>query len=313
MTKHRWFTKQASPFGSRCVKVVLGCFIAGQALTGFSLFGGAGNYASAAGEPPVKSTWLWNPYIIDKEADSTLQQLADKQVNRVYIFIDLSYPANYYSQFIRKAHAMGIQVEALGGAPNWVLPEYNKKLYVFIDWVKRYNNAVQPEERFSGIHLDVEPYVLPEWGQDSDTTIGLWMDTVSGFQEEVKSDSSLQVGMDMPVWLEYFQVGDGQGGRTTLSDWFIRRMDEVTLMAYRDQTDDITDSVKTELDEADRAGASAIVAVDTVDSGEEGSFYGEGEAWMEQVLGELPAVLGSHPSFKGTGVHEWESWLKLKP
>jgi hypothetical protein len=268
--------------------------------------------AAAAEGQLVNSTWMWNPYVIDKEADSTLQQLADKQINRVYLFVDLSYPAKYYSSFIRKAKAKGIEVQALSGAPNWVLPEHNKKMYEFIDWVKRYNNAVLPEERFSGIHLDVEPYVLPEWWQDSDTTMGLWMDTVSGFAEEVKSDSNLTVGMDMPVWLEHSQVNDGQGGRTTLSDWFIRRMDEVTLMAYLNNAKEIAESVATEMAEADRAGVPVLVAVDTVDSGEEGSFYSKGDAAMEQELGALPAVLGSHASFKGFSIHEWDSWLKMK-
>ncbi|WP_282937770.1 hypothetical protein [Paenibacillus sp. RC67] len=291
--------------------MLLNCFLAGQAFTGFSLLGGTSAQAAEAEGQQVLSTWMWNPYVIGQEADSTLQQLAYKGINRVYLFVDSSYPAPYYSSFIRKANAQHIEVQALGGAPNWVLPEHNKKLYEFIDWVKRYNASVLPEEQFAGIHLDVEPYVLPEWRKDSDTVIGLWKDTVSGFVEEVKSDSTLTVGMDMPVWLDSFQVGDGQGGRTTLSDWLIRRMDEVTLMAYFNKAQDITASIQTELASADQAGVPLLVAVDTVDSGEPGSFYGKSEALMLQELEALQEKLIIHPSFKGISVHEWDSWLKM--
>lgn len=293
--------------------MLLSCVLAGwAAFTGFSLLGGASAQASQGDGQQVLSTWMWNPYVIGQEADSTLQQLAGKGINRVYLFVDSSYPAAYYSTFIRKANAQHIEVQALGGAPNWVLPEHNKKLYEFIGWVKDYNGNVSPEERFAGIHLDVEPYVLPEWRKDSDTVIGLWKDTVSGFVEEVKSDSTLTVGMDMPVWLDSFQVGDGQGGRTTLSDWLIRRMDEVTLMAYLNKAQDIASSVQTELAEANQAGVPVVVAVDTVDSGESGTFYGQSEAFLLQELAAVRQKLGAHPSFSGISIHEWDSWLKMK-
>lgn len=311
MNLHRTVPFNSSMTRRRLCRLLLSCILAGQAFTGFFLLGGPSVQASGAEGQRVVSTWMWNPYAIGQETDSTLQQLAYKGVNRVYLFVDPSYPAFYYSSFIRKANAQHIEVQALGGAPNWVLPEHNKKLYEFIDWVKGYNGSVLPEERFAGIHLDVEPYVLPEWRQDPDTVIGLWKDTVSGFVEEVKSDSSLKVGMDMPVWLDSFEMGDGQGGRTTLSGWLIRRMDEVTLMAYLDNARDIAASVQTELIEADQAGVPVLVAVDTVDSGEPGSFYGKGEARMMQELAALPEKLAGHPSFQGVSVHEWDSWLKM--
>jgi len=239
--------------------------------------------------------------------------LQERQVNRVYLFIDPYYPANYYSSFIRAAKARSIEVIAMSGAPNWVLPEHNKKLYDFIYWVKQYNGRVAPEERFAGIHLDVEPYVLPQWSQDSDTVIGLWMDTVSGFVEEVKSDTNLTVGIDMPVWLEYTHVRDGYGGRTTLSDWFIRRVDQVTLMAYLDNAKGIIESVRQELTEADRAGTPVLVAVETVDNGEFGtSFYDKGQQTMMSELNTMIQTLSGYSSFKGYSVHEWDSWMKMK-
>lgn len=282
------------------------------ALQAFSFAGIAGNTAAAA-EPNVVSTWMWNPYLIQNK-DATLTQLKEHEVNRVYLFIDPDFPATYYKSFIKEAKTRGIDVFALSGAPNWVLPEHNKKMYQFIYWVKQYNSSASPEEQFSGIHLDVEPYVLPQWSENSDTVIGLWMDTVSGFVEEVKADTDLTVGMDMPVWLNYTDVRDGYGGRTTLSNWFIGKVDQVTLMAYVDNAKGITESVQQEMAEADRAGVPVLVAVETVNNNEHGtSFYDKGSAVMKTELNSVIETLRVHPSFRGYSVHEWDRWIELKP
>ncbi|PZE20511.1 alpha-amylase family protein [Paenibacillus xerothermodurans] len=305
-------TTQRSLWSKRVGKVVLSCFMAGQAFLGFPLFGGIENKAQAAEQPAVVSTWMWNPYVIGDDREGTLQQLSDKNVNRVYLFVDPTYPTAYYSNFIREAGARGIEVRALSGAPNWVLPEHNKKMYEFVHWVKQYNQQVQPEEKFDGIHLDVEPYVLPEWKQDSDAVIGLWRDTVSGFAEEVKSDSDLAVGMDMPVWLDKFNVSDGAGGSTTLADWMIRRVDQVTLMAYFDNAQQMAESVKDELNHANSAGVPLIMAVETVNNGDpRSSFYSHGNAAMLNQLNALTTAMGNNSSFQGHAVHEWDSWIKL--
>ncbi|NHN33742.1 hypothetical protein [Paenibacillus agricola] len=298
-------------WSGRLGKTVLGCLLVSQVMTGFTLFGGSESKVEAA-EPLVVSTWMWNPFVIEKDQDITLQHLMDQRINRVYLNIDLDYLAIDYSSFIRKAKAKGIEVQALGGAPNWVLPEHNKKMYEFIDWVKQYNNSVQPEERFTGIHLDVEPYVLTQWRQDSDAVIGLWMDTVSGFAEEVKADSDLTVGIDMPTWLDSIRVRDGYGGMTTLPEWLISRLDQVTLMAYFDNADNISQSVQDEINAADRVGVPVLVAVDTVNSGEVGgSFFNKGQVLMRNELAAVVGSLGDHPSFEGYSVHDWDSWMKL--
>lgn len=306
MKKNSWWMKGIGRTGG----ALLSCLIASQMLTAGGLLPGETAKAEAAA-PAKVSTWMWNPYVIGNEREATLQQLTDHKVNQVFLFIDPEYPAEYYSRFIREAGLRGIEVQALDGAPNWVLPEHNKKMYAFIYWVKQYNAKVQPEERFTGIHLDVEPYVLAQWRQDSDKVMGLWMDTVSGFAQEVKAETGLTVAMDMPVWAHLFQVRDGAGGRTTLSNWMIRWLDQVTLMSYSDNAKDIEDSVKIEMAEADRTGVKAQVAVDTVDSGEDGTFYGKGTTAMNRELNAAVASLSSHSSFRGYSVHAWDNWRKL--
>lgn len=305
--------KQRFNWSGRLGKAALGCFLAGQVLFGWPLPGGSLNQAHAASDASVVGTWMWDPYVIGKDKDGTLQKLMNRGVNRVYLFIDPTYAAESYRNFIKDARSKGIEVRAMSGAPNWVLPEYNKKMYEFIDWVVQYNKNSQPDERFAGIHLDVEPYVTAQWRQDSDAVIGLWVDTVSGFAEQVKADSGseLSVGIDMPVWLEFFNVPDGHGGRTTLSNRLMRLVDQVTLMAYSDNAKDITDSVKVEMGEADRAGVPVLVAVDTVNTGEPGTFYDKGNTAMMSELNTAAETLRTHPSYKGYNIHQWETWEQI--
>ncbi|UUZ90130.1 hypothetical protein LJK87_29615 [Paenibacillus sp. P25] len=146
----------------------------------------------------------------------------------------------------------------------------------------------------------MEPFTLPAWQQDTDTMLGLWRDTVSGFVEEIKKDSpGLIAGADLPVWLERFNVPDGRGGRTTLSDWMIRKLDQTTLMAYRDNAGDILGSIAAEMDEAGKEGRSVIVSVETKPSGEGPiTFYGKGQALMMQELGKVADALRARAPFR---------------
>ncbi|UUZ79730.1 hypothetical protein LJK88_32255 [Paenibacillus sp. P26] len=92
-----------------------------------ALPGGSLNQAHAASDASVVGTWMWDPYVIGKDKDGTLQKLMNRGVNRVYLFIDPTYAAESYRNFIKDARSKGIEVRAMSGAPNWVLPEYNKR------------------------------------------------------------------------------------------------------------------------------------------------------------------------------------------
>jgi hypothetical protein len=294
------------------VKAVVVTLVVVQSLIFLPTHAGITNKAYAENKRIV-ATWLWNTYSIWKEKDITLDFLGRNGVNLLYLQIDEEIPAVVYSAFIREAASRGIEVHALGGDPNWVLPDQHVKLYHFIDWVNTYNNGVLPVERFNGIHLDVEPYVLPQWRIDPDKTMGLWMDLMSGFVQQVKADTHLTAGADLPVWLDKASIHDGNGGRITLSDWMIRKLDQVALMAYIDNAKDIIKSVSNEMDEAEKAGTPVIIGVDTFKNYDEhGSFYAKGSTQMQNELNTVVQALSSKSAFSGYAVHEYQSWSTLK-
>jgi hypothetical protein len=271
-------------------------------------------YAAAIDHPLYKSTYLWDTNALLGNRENTFQFLQQNGINLVFLQVDTDVPQVEYSGFIQEATERGIEVHALGGAPNWTLRDQQIKLYKLIDWVKVYNNSVPSQAQFKGIHLDVEPYVSQEWYQDTDTMIGLWRDTVSGFVEEMRLETpGLIAGAAMPVWIKKYDVSDGHGGRTTLSNWMIRTLDQTTLMAYRDTPADIISSVTTGLDEAENNGKSVIVAVETLPSTEGPiTFYNKGKKQMMQDLGTVTDTLKGRVPFAGYAVHDFAGWERLK-
>lgn len=311
--------RQLRPIPKAAAKAALALALAGllaaipPAAGGTVLAAATAQEVSAANGDRIAAVWMWNTYEIWRDKTGTLDKLTANGINLVYLQADPDIPLEVYRDFIREAGSRGIAVHALAGKPYWVFPDRQSELYDFIYWVKAYNNASRSSERFDGIHLDVEPYVLPEWQTESgrEAIIGYWMDTVTGFTEQVKSDSFLTTGIDIPVWLDGFLVPDGKGGTTTLTDFFIGHTDQITLMAYIDNAPGIVRAVSKELQEA--AGKPVVIGVETMDNGEaNSSFHALGSGIMYGVLSEVVAALSGSPSYAGFAIHEYDSWIRLK-
>lgn len=266
-------------------------------------------------EKPLKATWLWQTPLIGSEPEQILSFAKDQGVNLLYLKIDTSKTAAYYQSFIKKAHESGIEVHALGGKASWGLEQNRYQILALVDWVRRYNLAVTAVEKIDGIHLDIEPYLLPEWKTDKETVIRQWMGNVEAYVQQTKLDSSLQAGCDIPFWLDKTPLPDDPD--TMLSQWLISKHDHTTIMAYRDRADgsnSISSLVPQELAMADASGKKIVVAVETKMSSEGDfiTFHEEGKIYMNGELDKLPGLLSAHPSFAGIAIHSYEYWKALK-
>ncbi|UUZ83900.1 hypothetical protein LJK88_09085 [Paenibacillus sp. P26] len=262
--------------------------------------------------PSVKATWVWYTAEAFKNMDTTFSQMQANGVNLVYLQQDVDIPNGQYAAFIKRARSLGIEVHALAGEPNWILPDKQIKMYKFIDWVKQYNLSVSPDERYTGIHLDVEPFTTKEWNQNQDAMLGYWRDTITGFVQESKTETGLPTGADIPFWLYKFDIPDGQGGRTTLSRFMIGQLDSTTLMAYRDNTAEITDVASKELNEAEALGKPMLLSVETLPNPDSFiTFYGKGRTKLNTVMGDLNEKMKNLKSYKGYAVHEFSAWTQM--
>ncbi|MET3290549.1 UNVERIFIED_CONTAM: GTP:adenosylcobinamide-phosphate guanylyltransferase [Brevibacillus sp. OAP136] len=265
-------------------------------------------------KPVTTATWIWDATIITEQADDVIAFAKENGVNLIYLHIEQNKIApDQYRSFIKAAGQAGIKVDALGGDRNWALTDNQSNIASFISWVKDYNSQAAEAERFQGIHVDIEPYLLSRWEKHKDDVIEQWMENMEFVVSETKKDPGLTVSADLPFWIDTLKV---PGDSEKVSSWMLDRLDSITLMAYRNYAEgpngivDITQRVLA--DANDRKKASVIVGVNILESkeGDNVSFHKQGTTEMERELSILQSALAQSPSFAGYAVHDYKSWRK---
>ncbi|GIO31242.1 MULTISPECIES: hypothetical protein [Paenibacillus] len=263
----------------------------------------------------VRGTYIWEANQVLQNGQEILDFAKEKKLNWLYVRLDLQQPFSAYRTFVKEASAAGIEVHAMGGHPVWALQESRPKMMKLVNYVKDYNRAVNGDERFHGIHLDIEPYVLPEWKTDDKRVISEWTSNLDAFVTELKKDSHLQASMDLAVWLDKYKV---PGDDVSLSKWMIQRMDHVSLMAFRNSaagSNGIAGVSKEEIGFANELGKPILISVEMKenDEGAHISFFEKGAEYMEGELAKLPELFSNSPSYTGNVVHAYDYWRNAKP
>ena len=147
--------------------------------------------------------------------------------------------------FLKEAHRRDIQVHALDGYPEFALRENHAVPLAVVDEIARFNSQGEKEERFDGVHLDNEPYLILAW-QDPARRERILHDFLSlnvECQRRARA-AGLEYGIDIPFWWNAFSA-DGEasgtvtfrGERKPASFHCIDLLDNVGIMNYRDAAD----------------------------------------------------------------------------
>ncbi|MGG1660096.1 hypothetical protein [Brevibacillus sp. NRS-1366] len=258
------------------------------------------------------ATWIWDAKLISSQTEEIVAFAQENNINLIYLHIEPTRVSpQAYQTFIKVANQAKIKVEALGGDPNWAYTANRQSISDLISWVKAYNQGARADERFSGIHVDIEPYLLADWKKDQETIVNQWLKNVDYLLAETKKDAKLQVSADLPYWIDTVEV---PGDSEKVSNWMLQRLDSITLMAYRNHAkghNGIVDIVKKTMEAANtEKRASVIVGVNILESseGKNVSFHAEGTQEMKQQLVILQDELSGNPAFAGSAIHDYESW-----
>jgi len=274
--------------------------------------GSVESYESIHGnvEGPLRATWVWDTTQIANNPQEVLKFAVDHDINTIYLQINRDVKIPYYTDFIRKARAYNIAVDVMDGRAAWGLTESREQIASFLDWIEAYQNQVEPNEKFAGIHLDIEPHVHPEWKTNQASVITQWQGNVQYIVDRAAL-MNMPVAADLPFWLDNYKI---PGSTMAVSSWMIRKFDSITIMAYRDTAAAIYNVAKDELAEASLLGKTISIAVETKQSkeGEFITFYEEGSAYMESQLKLVEKLAEEHSSFNGFSIHEYSSWKTLK-
>ncbi|GLY11866.1 MULTISPECIES: amidase [Bacillaceae] len=289
-----------------CLLIVM-AFMAGSAVFLMTSDRAAANEVT---EP--RSTWLWDTQEIVTSKDKLLAFMQDRQVGRVYLQIDQSISTEHYKEFIKQAAAKGIQVHALDGAPSWVSSKGLAQQRSFFSWVTNYQVKALPEEKFKGIHLDVEPYLYEGWNSQYKKTV-LAYQTLLIEAHQSAQRLGLPLAVDIPFWFDEKNYSNTLG-KGKLSEWVIANTDAITIMAYRDTAgspNGIMELVRNEMNNAAAKNKKVSVGVETVPSTEADfvSFSEEGETYMWEQLAIVKSYYGNLSSFEGFSIHSLQSWM----
>lgn len=253
-----------------------------------------------------KATWLWDASIISNESEEILDFSGKEGVTTIFLQIQEAVPAEDYRRFIRSAHEANIEVHALGGEPNWAYAEQREEGEKLLSWLDDYNMASTPEERFQGIQLDVEPYVLRRWEREQEKVVEEWSGNMESWVQEARRQE-LGISAAVPFWLDSVP---GPRDSDSFSRWILEQTDGVAVMSYRDDGEKMYELSREELEQADELGKSVWIGMELVDTeeGEHLTFHGKSEKVMKDEA-ERAAKLGTeHKSFAGLAVHHYQEW-----
>ncbi|WP_133058591.1 amidase [Halalkalibacter urbisdiaboli] len=269
-----------------------------------------------ASEPNETATWVWHTEDIIHQPDEVLVFLQKKGVSHLYLQVNQNVQIGHYQHFIEKANQMSINVHALDGSPTWVDRMGRVQYIPIINWLTQYQQSSTTEQRFTGLHIDVEPYLCPRWFMNRRATIEEYQQVILDFKQTTRQ-LNIEFGIDIPFWFDsevYFNKRFGSG---KLSEWLIDQADSTTVMAYRDHAenlDGIIDIVKDELVYANKKGKNIYIAVET-DWTTEGNlltFLDNGEASMLLELDKVKSIYKRYRYFRGFAIHHYRSWRALR-
>ncbi len=237
-----------------------------------------------------------------------------------------------YGALIEQANQAGITVEALEGDPHWALKDQREtwwqKFKVIMDWYDR-----QPSQRrFSGLHLDVEPYLLD--GFDTPEKWSILAQYVD-YMNEVKialqkRAPKLIFAADIPFWYDNILNADEysnhcivefNGAKKPVSQHIQDICDYIGIMSYRQYAlgeNSITQLCQGELTYAEKIGRKIFPGVEMSPDQDPPtiSFYGTNVALFREQVGLVEKTFGQRRGFGGVLVHYYNSYrdfLKSAP
>ncbi|MER7368199.1 Ig-like domain-containing protein [Nonomuraea wenchangensis] len=228
------------------------------------------------------------------------------------------------------AHGRGMKVHATvagGTRPPYLgaLSRYRDRAVGEMERVIDYNLSSKPAERFDGINVDIEPYILP-WFTSSKPDLQIqWLDTLRAMiARRDASGEPLLFGPAVPRWLDTSAccTDIAYGGTTrTLAEHVQDLSDYIAIMDYRDQADGsagIIAQAAGELAYAERIGKplSVVVGVETLDIATSGdpatiTFREEGRDALEAELAKVGQAFSGSPAFAGIALHHYDSYREL--
>lgn len=251
--------------GIRTLAIALICFFLmscekDDILTDRNGIGNTENNGSVSDGTPVSeitglSVWHWGSetryyginYIILDESKSkeTIDSYLENKVTRVYGGYSKipGHPTQKESlaKWNMKLQQSGIKSIYLVGNAQWIYPENRQKMLDYISsYYVKFNESVSTDSKLKGLHVDIEPHQLEEWGIASlkrkRELLFLLKDTYRDLrsllvQNDMEKD---EIMADIPTWFDEMSA-IGWSSEAEKYEWFdevSKYINGFTIMAY---------------------------------------------------------------------------------
>ncbi|UOQ43316.1 cell wall-binding repeat-containing protein [Halobacillus salinarum] len=260
-----------------------------------------------------KNVWIWRNGAVTEDPEGTIHYLNSQNINNIYLHFDSRVRVEDYQYFNELANDSGMTVHALMGQPKWGLKNHAREAEDRVDLVSAYNRKVPKEAQFSGIHFDIEPYVLDNWDYDRADVLHQWADSAEEYISYAKEKGFI-VGSALPFWTDQSTV------TSYYPEFFqemVDRQDYVTLMAYRNHalgSNSITSLSKGEVMYA--RSPKVEVGVELLPNEIDYlSFYNRTNLQLEKELSAVRRFFAGLKvqGFKGVTIHDFHSWQGKPP
>jgi len=228
--------------------------------------------------------------------------------------------------FLAQARERGIYVELLGGHENWMRTAANTATPIQLcQAVRAFNDAASNDaERFVGVHLDLEPHILPNWTGNRAAGRDPYNDvyeanllTILRSCKAALAGTTATVTWDAAVFYPVRAVDVWEplvAERLVDRIVFMNYYDDETTFLYGDAYGH--GGVVPLLDAMKGTGIPAIFAVETqappllepdITFGDDGSLP------MENLLARVNSMFAQTPEYHGVAVHHYWSYRLLQP
>ncbi|MFJ5624630.1 IS66 family insertion sequence element accessory protein TnpB [Peribacillus loiseleuriae] len=218
-----------------------------------------------------------------------------------------------HREFISKATVNGIRMHALDGAPEWVTDQKMQK--AFLKWLNSYQKAALANEKFKGIHLDVELYEHEQYEEKPRDLLVRYQSMMITMRNQANT-LNLEFGIDIPFWF-YSVMYNNKYGKGNMAEWLCKHVECITIMAYRDTgagTDGIIGISAAEMKLFHKYNVKGTIAVETGRLTEDYkfvTFYEEGKDHLYEQLNLVYEHYNAEPALYGIAIHHYNSWLAM--
>lgn len=211
-------------------------------------------------QPAEKGLFSWEKSTI-VDCDVFFEDTKKLGITEVYQEISKDFEMEEVEQFLKAAKKSETSVYMLIGEAEWALEEDAEHLIAEIKRVASMNQSVSKSTRLKGVMVDVEPYLLEDWEENSDKVMKSY---VTGMKKAYEYARECEI--EMILCIPYFY--DTKGHEEELENLIADACDGIAVMNY--YRDSEIEHIQTEAELASYYGRSITTIYEMKEAGSHG-------------------------------------------